>query len=99
MSFQGDVRGIGLAELLQGLGRGQKEGTLTLTAVGAQRAILGVAEGKAWLLPDPDEEAEAWTVRARDAWAEDPACYLSDAEIGLSERQRSAPERRLQPAL
>ncbi len=34
-----------------------------------------------------------------DAWAEDPACYLSDAEIGLTERQGSAPERRLQPAL
>ncbi|MDG1491976.1 MAG: DUF4388 domain-containing protein [Planctomycetota bacterium] len=77
MSFQGDVRGIGLAELLQGLGRGQKEGTLTLTAVGAQRAILGVAEGKAWLLPDPDEETEAWAIRARDAWAEDPAFELT----------------------
>ena len=37
MSFQGDVRGIGLAELLQGLSRGRKEGVLTLTARGGHR--------------------------------------------------------------
>lgn len=72
MSFQGDVRGIGLAELLQGLARGQKEGILTLTASGTQRAVLGIEEGKAWLLPDPDEDPQVWTTRARDAWADDP---------------------------
>jgi hypothetical protein len=72
MSFQGDVRGIGLAELLQGLARGQKEGILTLTAAGSQRAVLGIEEGKAWLLPDPDEDPSTWAVRARDAWADDP---------------------------
>mgnify|MGYP000918978899 CR=1 FL=1 len=73
MSFQGDVRGIGLAELLQGLARGQKEGTLTLTASGTKRAVLGIEDGKAWLLPDPDEDPQVWTTRARDAWADDPA--------------------------
>ncbi len=72
MSFQGDVRGIGLAELLQGLARGQKEGTLTLTAAGSQRAVLGIEDGKAWLLPDPDEDPYTWAVRAQDAWADDP---------------------------
>ena len=72
MSFQGDVRGIGLAELLQGLARGQKEGILTLTAAGSQRSVLGIEDGKAWLLPDPHEDPHAWAVRARDAWADDP---------------------------
>ena len=71
MSFQGDVRGIGLAELLQGLARGQKEGILTLTAKGTQRAVLGIEDGKAWLMPDPDEDPEVWSTRARDAWAND----------------------------
>lgn len=77
MSFQGDVRGIGLAELLQGLARGQKEGILTLTASGTQRAVLGIEEGQAWLLPDPDEDPQVWMRRARDAWADDPAFELS----------------------
>ncbi len=72
MSFQGDVRGIGLAELLQGLARGRKEGTLTLTAKGGLRSVIGIEDGKAWLLPDPDEEPEKWRDRARDAWADDP---------------------------
>lgn len=72
MSFQGDVRGIGLAELLQGLSRGRKEGVLTLTARGGHRAVLGMEEGKAWLLPDPEEDAETWRVRARNAWPDDP---------------------------
>lgn len=72
MSFQGDVRGIGLAELLQGLSRGRKEGVLTLTARGGHRLVLGMEEGRAWLLPDPDEDPETWRVRARNAWPEDP---------------------------
>ncbi|MDA1266564.1 MAG: DUF4388 domain-containing protein [Planctomycetota bacterium] len=69
MSFQGDVRGIGLAELLQGLARGRKEGTLTLTAKGAA-SIIGLEDGKAQLLPDPEEDAEQWRTLARDAWAD-----------------------------
>ena len=72
MSFQGDVRGIGLAELLQGLSRGRKEGVLTLTARGGHRAVLGMEEGRAWLLPDPDEDHGTWHVRAGNAWPDDP---------------------------
>ncbi|MEM9800624.1 MAG: DUF4388 domain-containing protein, partial [Planctomycetota bacterium] len=72
MSFQGDVRGIGLAELLQGLARGRKEGALTLTSTSDRRSVLGLEDGKAWLLPDPDEDPELWRTRARDAWADDP---------------------------
>jgi len=72
MSFQGDVRGIGLAELLQGLARGQKEGVLTLTSKSGARSVLGMEDGKAWLLPDPDEDPEHWRTRARSAWADDP---------------------------
>ena len=56
MSFQGDVRGIGLAELLQGLARGRKEGILTLSAKGGGRSVLGVESGSIFLLPDPDEQ-------------------------------------------
>ncbi|MEZ6013919.1 MAG: DUF4388 domain-containing protein [Planctomycetota bacterium] len=71
MSFQGDVRGIGLAELLQGLARGRKEGSLTLTAKGGLRCVIGIEDGKAWLMPDPDEDPDTWRARVRDAWADD----------------------------
>lgn len=81
MSFQGDVRGIGLAELLQGLARGQKEGVLTLTSKGGRRSVLGMEDGKAWLLPDPDEDPELWRVRARSAWADDPTFTVSAARL------------------
>ena len=60
MSFQGDVRGIGLAELLQGLARGRKEGVLSLTSNGGVHCYLGLEEGKLVLLPEPDEDPERW---------------------------------------
>lgn len=81
MSFQGDVRGIGLAELLQGLARGQKEGVLTLTARGGGRSVLGMQDGRAWLLPDPDEDAERWRNRVRNAWADDPNFTVDGARM------------------
>ncbi|MEM1449774.1 MAG: DUF4388 domain-containing protein [Planctomycetota bacterium] len=81
MSFQGDVRGIGLAELLQGLARGRKEGVLTLTSKGEKRAVLGLEDGKAWLLPDPDEEVEDWKTRGRDAWADDPSFTIEPSRM------------------
>lgn len=81
MSFQGDVRGIGLAELLQGLARGRKEGVLTLTSRGNHRSVLGMEDGKAWLLPDPDESADNWRARARDAWADDPTFTMEAARL------------------
>jgi len=72
MSFQGDVRGIGLAELLQGLARGRKEGVLTLSARGRAPCTLGLEAGNLVLLPNPDEDIEIWRTRVRDAWAADP---------------------------
>lgn len=81
MSFQGDVRGIGLAELLQGLARGRKEGVLTLTSRSGYRSVLGMEEGSAWLLPDPDENAEDWRSRARNAWADDPEFTINAARM------------------
>ena len=81
MSFQGDVRGIGLAELLQGLARGRKEGVLTLTSRGDHRSVLGMEDGKAWLLPDPEEDHEVWRTRARSAWADDPNFTIEPAKL------------------
>lgn len=81
MSFQGDVRGIGLAELLQGLARGRKEGVLTLTSRGDHRSVLGMEDGKAWLMPDPDESPDYWRTRARDAWADDATFTMEAARL------------------
>jgi tetratricopeptide (TPR) repeat protein len=67
MSFQGDVGGIGLADLLQSLARG-REGVLSLSAKGGPRATVGVEDGHAYLLPEEDEEPEYWRNRARQAW-------------------------------
>ncbi len=87
MSFQGDVRGIGLAELLQGLARGRKEGVLTLTAADGHRVLIGLEEGQAHLLPEPREDPERWRTRARDAWAgETRVDYLRMAEIARAQR-------------
>lgn len=71
MSFQGDVGGIGLADLLQSLARG-RDGVLTLSAKGNLRATLGIQEGQLHLLPDPDEDPEIWRNRVRQAWVKDP---------------------------
>ena len=71
MSFQGDVAGIGLGELLQGLARGGREGVLTLRA-GTMGATIGVAGGQIHLLPEPDEDPEIWRKRCERAWVKDP---------------------------
>ncbi|MFT5050111.1 MAG: tetratricopeptide (TPR) repeat protein [Chlamydiales bacterium] len=89
MSFQGDVRGIGLGELLQGLCRGRKEGVLTLTAADGSLRTLGVEEGLVYLLPEPEEDAEHWRDRVRDAWATQPdfrVDYLRMSEIAKADR-------------
>ena len=86
MSFQGDVRGIGLAELLQGLARGRKEGVLTLTARGSARCTLGLAGGKLHLLPAPDEDPEAWRQRARNAWASQPEFHIDEGRVSVIAR-------------
>ncbi|MCK6444808.1 MAG: DUF4388 domain-containing protein [Planctomycetes bacterium] len=71
MSFQGDVAGLGLGELLQGLARGGREGSLTLNG-GGLCATIGVAEGQIYLLPEPEENPEIWRRRCERAWIKDP---------------------------
>ena len=89
MSFQGDVRGIGLAELLQGLARGRKEGTLTLSTKSGLSGTLGLLEGKAYLLADAGEAQQAWRERAQAAWAmrdDEQVDFLRAGEIAHAER-------------
>ncbi|MDZ4773711.1 MAG: DUF4388 domain-containing protein [Planctomycetota bacterium] len=71
MSFQGDVGGIGLADLLQSLARG-RDGVLSLLGREGLRATLGFQEGQVHLLPDPEEDPEIWRHHARSAWVKDP---------------------------
>jgi tetratricopeptide (TPR) repeat protein len=71
MSFQGDVGGIGLADLLQSLARG-REGVLSLLGKDGMKATLGIQDSLVHLLPDPDEDPEMWRHRARQAWVKDP---------------------------
>ncbi len=69
MSFQGDVGGIGLADLLQSLSRG-REGVLLLQGDDGQQAAVGVQRGLVHLLPHATEEATHWLQRARDSQLE-----------------------------
>lgn len=71
MSFQGDVGGIGLGELLQSLSRSNREGTLTLSGKGDLLSTLGVQGGLLYLLPNKEEDGEMWRDLARRAWAHD----------------------------
>ncbi|MBL8862896.1 MAG: DUF4388 domain-containing protein [Planctomycetes bacterium] len=71
MSFQGDVGGIGLADLLQSLARG-RSGVLSLHSKDGLRATLGVEDGALHLLPEPDEDPETWRKLARIAWVDAP---------------------------
>jgi len=71
MSFQGDVAGIGLANLLQSLARG-RVGVLTLQSKSGLNATLGLHTGNLHLLPEPGEDPELWRHRVRTAWARDP---------------------------
>src|SRR5688500_2016717 len=70
MSFQGDVAGLGLGELLQGLARGGREGVLTLYG-GGLSTTLGVLSGQIHLLPEPDEDPEIWRKRCGSDWPDD----------------------------
>ena len=88
MSFQGDVAGIGLGELLQGLARGGREGVLTLRG-GAIGATVGLAAGQLHLLPEPDEDPEIWRKRCERAWVKDPNQRIDTlrmAEIAFASR-------------
>ncbi len=81
MGFQGDVAGIGLGELLQGLARGGREGVLTLHA-STLGATLGLAGGQLHLLPDPDEDPEIWRRRCERAWIKDPNQRIDTLRMG-----------------
>jgi tetratricopeptide (TPR) repeat protein len=70
MSFQGDVAGIGLGELLQGLARGERNGVLTLNGP-SLTCRVGLRRGQLFLLPGPDEIDEIWRERTANAFAED----------------------------
>ncbi len=71
MSFQGDVAGIGLGELLQGLSRGGRDGVLTLYGDKLSSA-LGLKKGQLYLLASPDENEETWRERTQRAFADGP---------------------------
>lgn len=90
MSFQGDVAGIGLGELLQGLARGGKDGVLTL--YGDQlAACLGLRGGLLYLLESPEENPEEWRERAEQAWAHHP-----DPALDAARRQTIAHAARME---
>ncbi len=71
MSFQGDVGGIGLAELLQSLSRGRREGVLRLHTGSGLSANVGLEDGIVHFLPATDEDPVIWKERARQAWIND----------------------------
>ena len=67
MSFQGDVAGIGLGELLQGLSRGGRDGVLSLYSDDSSAAI-GLHKGQIFLIAGPDDlddAADLAALRAR----------------------------------
>ncbi|MCP5023448.1 MAG: DUF4388 domain-containing protein [bacterium] len=89
MSFQGDVQGIGLAELLQGLARGRKEGLLSLGGSDRSNCLIGLMEGRLILLADEDEDRNALADRLRIARAHGLEDVVEEEEIealGYSER-------------
>ncbi len=71
MSFQGDVGGIGLAELLQSLSRGRREGVLRLHTKGGLHAVLVLNDGVISFLPGEQEDSNKWKEHARQAWIHD----------------------------
>jgi hypothetical protein len=90
MSFQGDVAGIGLGELLQGLSRGERNGVLTLSGPKLSAAV-GVRRGQLYLMAGPDEDDGVWRDRAVRAFAED-----QDPQMESSRRATIARAARLE---
>ncbi len=72
MSFQGDVAGIGLGELLQGLARGGRDGVLTLDGEGGFSCFLGLQGAQIHFLSGPAEDTDTWRERCSRAWADLP---------------------------
>lgn len=81
MSFQGDVRGIGLAELLQGLARGRKEGLLSLGGSDRSSCLIGLIDGRLILLPDEDERDDELAARIRIAFAHGLEDSVSEEDL------------------
>jgi tetratricopeptide (TPR) repeat protein len=90
MSFQGDVAGIGLGELLQGLARGERNGVLTLTGK-RLTASVGLRKGQIYLLTGPIEDDSLWRDRCVRAFAED-----QDARLEFARRLQIARASRLE---
>lgn len=78
MTFQGDVAGIGLGELLQGLARGGRDGVLTLFG-DKLSSQLGLKGGQLFLLAGPDEKESEWRDRCQRAYADDPQPILESS--------------------
>ena len=87
MSFQGDVGGIGLAELLQSLARGRREGLLRVHTSCGLVSTVGLSEGIVYFLPEEEEDPQIWKDRARQAWIHDQD-YRIDA-VRMSEIARA----------
>ncbi len=88
MSFQGDVAGIGLGEVLQSLARGGKDGVLTLYGDGMAAAI-GIQRGLLYPLESPEEDPDLWRLRVETSWADFPDPRLDHgrrADIARAER-------------
>ena len=71
MSFHGDVKGIGLAELLQSLAGGRRTGRLTLTVRKGQSLVFSLLQGRVQFLASEGEDSERWRSTAQDAWADE----------------------------
>jgi len=90
MSFQGDVAGIGLGELLQGLARGERNGVLTLNGR-HMTSTVGLRKGQLYLLPGSEEDESLWRDRCVRAFAED-----ADGALEPSRRAQIARAQRLE---
>ena len=87
MTFQGDVGGVGLADLLQSLARG-RDGILTLLGRDGLQATLGIEGGTVHLLADPSEDPDLWRDRARAAYIGDPNVRVDS--VRMTEIARAA---------
>lgn len=90
MSFQGDVAGIGLGELLQGLARGARDGVLNLYGKDLV-ARIGLQGGQLFLVNSPEEDPKQWRARSAKAWVKDP-----DSELDHERRDAIARAERLE---
>ncbi|TAJ17861.1 MAG: DUF4388 domain-containing protein [Planctomycetota bacterium] len=80
MSFQGDVAGIGLSEVLQSLSRSEREGVLLLEAPGLA-VRLGMRDSQIFLLPAPAEDLDELARRVQCAWIEDLPLAVRERRI------------------